>query len=84
MSICHIKVNGDGEIYVLGSHFKLGFGRCFYMKVNLQSGSIEIKNLRDSSDIIILDDNSDINIFGYFGYFNSQIRLNGLAMLATW
>jgi hypothetical protein len=34
--------------------------------------------------MVFLDGPIDINIFGFIGYFNSQIRINGFGLLTTW
>jgi hypothetical protein len=84
MTLCHIKIQGEGEILTIGPHFVLGIGTSTYFKVELESGTVEIKNLIDSSDIVLLDGSQNIRIFGFFGYFNSQIKINGFALLTTW
>jgi hypothetical protein len=84
MGLCHVKIMGQGEVFLIGSNFRLGLGRSSYMRVELESGSIEIKNIMDSSEMVLLDGPIDINIFGFIGYFNSQIRINGFGLLSTW
>jgi hypothetical protein len=87
-ALAHIKIEGTGSSVVIASSFVLGFGRCAYMRINLDEGShIEINKFLDQSDKEILDGDYVITIFGFIGYYREtedSINLNGFTALVFW
>jgi len=88
MALAHIKVEGTGTSTIIAGDFTLGFGRCAYMRFNLDQGShIEINKFLDKTNMVLLDDDHVITIFGFVGYYREtemDISLNGFAILVSW
>jgi hypothetical protein len=88
MSLAHIKIDGIGTSTVIAGDFTLGFGRCAYMRFNLDEGShIEINKFLDRTNMVTLDDDHIVTIFGFVGYFKeteTDITLNGFTTLVFW
>jgi len=84
---CDVTIKGKGTEKILMGSFVLGFGRCAYMKVDLEEdGYIKIHSVGNSSNEVILEGSHQIILFGFVGYYSHLIktRINGYALFAIW
>lgn len=88
MVLSHIKIDGNGSSIIIYSSFVLGFGRCTYMRLNMDEFShIEINKFLDETNQVVLDGHYVVTIFGFVGYFRERgnsITLNGFATIVYW
>ena len=87
MIYCDIRVRGTATVQVIRGNFFLGFGKCLYMKVDLENdGSLEISSILNPSNSVELTGSNQIHLIGFSGYYNEilKTRINGKALLAIW
>ena len=88
MVFSRIKIDGNGSSIMFYSSFVLGFGRCTYMRLNMDEYShIEINKFLDETNQVVLDGHYIVTIFGFIGFFRERansITLNGFAAIVYW
>lgn len=87
MLFCDVHIKGTATVQVIRGDFFLGFGKCFYMKVDLENdGSLKISSILNPSNSVELNGNNQIHIIGFNGYYNEilKTRINGQALLVIW
>ena len=88
MALAHIKIDGNGSSLIIAGEFVVGFGRCAYIRFNLDDTShIEINKFLDRTNQVELDGSHVITIFGFVGYYREtdvSINLNGFTALVFW
>lgn len=87
MMFCDILIKGTATVQVIRDSFVLGFGKCFYMKVNLENdGSLEISSITNPSNGVDLQGSHQVHLIGFSGYYNNilKTRIDGKALLTIW
>ena len=87
MAYCNVSITGTATEQIVKGNFFLGFGSCFYMRVDLENdGSIEISSITNPANKIELDDSHQVHLIGFNGFYSHIIktRINGKALLAIW
>ena len=87
MTLAHVSIKGSGTEFMIMSNFMFGFGRSFFIRLDLeQSSHMEINKILHKSDVIVLDGSYVITLIGFIGYFRHahRININGIALLAFW
>jgi hypothetical protein len=87
MMFCDVLIKGTATEKVIKGNFFLGFGRCLYMKIDLENdGSIDITSLADPTNNVELNGNYQIHLIGFDGFYSSLLktRVDGKAILAIW
>ena len=86
MIFCHVDIKGTATVNLVRGHFFLGFGICFYMKIDLEQGSIEIESNKDSTHHVELRGSYQIHLIGFRGHYSHLLktRIGGKALIAIW
>jgi len=87
MIYCDVSIKGTATEQVIRGSFLLGFGKCLYMKVDLENdGSIEISSITNPSNNIELEGSYQIHLIGFNGFYSHLLktRINGRALLTIW
>jgi hypothetical protein len=87
MTIAHVVIKGNGTVRLIHSNFLPGFGHCLAMIVKLKTdGYVEINKLFDTSNITVLEGSGVVILIGFIGFYyhESDINLNGVALIAVW
>ena len=87
MSLAHISIKGSGTEFMIMANFMFGFGKSFFIRLNLEKNShIEINKFLHSKDTITLEGDHIITLIGFCGYFRqaNRIVVNGIAFRIFW
>jgi len=87
MMFCDVLITGKATVQISRGQFILGFGKCFYMKIDLKDdGSIKISSLTNPSNNVELEGSYQIHLIGFNGYYKNilKARIDGKALLAIW
>ena len=87
MMFCDVLIKGTATEQVIRGSFFLGFGKCLYMKIDLEDdGSIEIKSRTNPSNSVELTGGHQIHLIGFNGYYGHLLktRIDGKALFVIW
>lgn len=86
MIFCDVHIKGEATVKLLRDFFVLGFGKSFYMKVDLKDGSIEIESNKNPTNRVELTGSYQIHLIGFLGHYSHLLktRIGGKALIAIW
>jgi hypothetical protein len=87
MMFCDVLIKGSATVQFIRGSFILGFGKCFYMKVELENdGTLEISSITNPSNSVELEGSHQIHLIGFVGFYSHLIktRIDGKVLLAIW
>ena len=87
MMFCDVDIKGTATVLLVRDSFFLGFGKCLYMKINLENdSSIEISSIINPTNSVELQGRYQIHLIGFSGRYNHlfKTRIDGEALIAIW
>ncbi len=87
MMFCNVDIKGTATVRLVKDSFFLGFGKCLYMKIDLENdSSIEISSIINPTNSIELQGGYQIHLIGFSGRYHHifKTRIDGEALIAIW